>query len=90
MTSVEDSECVGYALKHKIGHSVDQVKVLVREDRRIIVRNVANMWISFGPCDHILKKDSIVISFPPYLTNLVPCEFSFPRTQDCIKGEEIL
>ena len=117
MTSVEGSKCMGYPFKHKIGHSVDQVKVLVQEDRRIIVRNVANMWISFGSADqkrqseHVVhhhicsyltlceflakwktkkqQKKRIVISFPPYLTDLVPCEFSFPWTQDCINGEEI-
>ena len=36
------------------------------------------------------KKRKIVISFTPYLRDLVPCEFSFPRTQDCINGEEML
>lgn len=114
VTSVEDSICVGYPLKHKIGHSVDQVKVLIWEYRRIIVCDVANMWISFGSADLILKKDSLnmwfttifvppllcvnfgqkpkkkkknVISFPPSLTDLVPCEFSFSITQDCINGE---
>jgi len=43
VTSVEDSKCVGYPVKHKIGHSMDQVKVLLQEDRRIIVHDVANM-----------------------------------------------
>ena len=56
MTSVEDSECMGYPLMSKIDHSVDQVKVLVLENRRITVRDVANMLcISFGSAESILK-----------------------------------
>jgi hypothetical protein len=114
VTFVEDSECVGYPLMHKIGHSVDQVEVLVLEDRRISVCYVSNMWISFGPAESILKNrqsehvvhhhicssltlceflgggEGRVISFPPYLPDLVPYVVSFPRTQDCFNGEKNL
>ena len=114
VTSVEDSECMGYPFKHKIGHSIHQVKVLVQEDRRInclwCCQHVNFFWVcwryfkkrqsehvvhhhifsSLTLCEFLAKKKGgVVISFPPYLTDLMPCEFSFPRTQDCINGEEI-
>jgi len=54
-----------------------------------------NMWFTTIFVPHLLcvnsgKKKKSVTSFPPYLPDLVPCDFYFLRTQDYINGEEIL